>query len=305
MAFNFLKRFLPKGKYHGSDLPDVDSTKEMTRRGFLKLVGLSGVSAALASFPFELLAKNDDVIIVIVKSSEPHRRNLGAIVQHYCNTSTFLRFYGVTDINEAYQKLAKFNGLKKPSLVRNGQKIMIPKVILKRKITKVVNNKKKTDTTNFKNKGFQSPFGGKKLPVLHRCSQESPQNYSRKNGQHYTCPFDLYGANRGSRRHKGHDFYAKVGTPLYPILPGVVIKTGWWMKWNGKAVKVKSGDYVHLYLHMSKIKVKVGQQVNFNTKLGLSGLTANPYKTNPHLHLHLYYKGRVVNPIKFLGFMNR
>ena len=311
MVFDFLKSIFTKEVDQGAFVPDEEGIEvdeeDISRRSFLKKLGLFATGVTLSNLPFDLLARNDDVIIVTVNSRDKNRNNLGAIVQHYCDIPTFLRFYGVTEISQAYQKLATFNGLSNPSLVRDGQKMMIPKVILKRKVSKVAKQKKTlSPKVNFKSKGFQSPFGGRKLPILHKCSQESPQNRSKKTGMHYTCPFDLYGAGRGtSRKHKGHDFYCKVGTKLYPILPGVVIKTGLWRRNNGKTVKIKSGDFVYLYLHMSRINVKVGQKVDYNTLLGYSGLTANPYKTNPHLHLHLYYKGKVVNPLKFLTFMNR
>jgi murein DD-endopeptidase MepM/ murein hydrolase activator NlpD len=126
-------------------------------------------------------------------------------------------------------------------------------------------------------------------------------------------------------RHKGVDFPAKVGTPVFAIAPGVVVHAGrnglgirrGWGRAYGIQVIVRldrlpgtgpMGDYPSVYcgyMHLSRVKVKRGQRLDWGQVIGLSGNTGNT--SGPHLHLELQkarywggWKGSV-NPHRWLA----
>ncbi|MCL1902418.1 MAG: M23 family metallopeptidase [Alphaproteobacteria bacterium] len=82
--------------------------------------------------------------------------------------------------------------------------------------------------------------------------------------------------------HKGVDWAAIRGTPVYPFANGVVILTGDHYM-SGKIVIVSHGHWITTtYIHMDEIKVKIGDKVNGDTILGLVGGTGR--SSGPHLH---------------------
>ena len=101
--------------------------------------------------------------------------------------------------------------------------------------------------------------------------------------------------------HSGMDFRAPTGTPIWPIMPGKVIKADSEYSGYGNLVVI-SHDNGHQtwYAHLSKIKVKVGDVVDTDTIIGDVGSTGR--STGPHLHLELREDtGRIVNPAPVLG----
>jgi murein DD-endopeptidase MepM/ murein hydrolase activator NlpD len=55
------------------------------------------------------------------------------------------------------------------------------------------------------------------------------------------------------------------------------------------------------YLHLSKIKVKVGDMVEQGEVIGLSGQTGYAY--GPHLHLSVVINGVSIDPVKFFELL--
>lgn len=104
-------------------------------------------------------------------------------------------------------------------------------------------------------------------------------------------------------RHKGMDFAAPTGTPVYAVADGKVVacSTGAWDWSYGKMVAIYhgSGNYTN-YAHLSKIKVRLGQKVKAGQIIGLCGSTGN--STGPHLHfeVHKGKKWNRVNPKPYI-----
>lgn len=99
------------------------------------------------------------------------------------------------------------------------------------------------------------------------------------------------------KMHRGIDFSAPIGTPIYATGDGVikVIKTTYA---SGNMIKLDHGfGYVTMYLHMSKFNVKKGQKVKRGEIIGFVGNTGK--STAPHLHYEVHKDGRKVNPIHY------
>ncbi len=113
---------------------------------------------------------------------------------------------------------------------------------------------------------------------------------------------DVYGYSRqtggSSISHKGTDFRAAIGTPIYAMNSGVVRFTRF-LRNYGNTVIVDHGLGLHtIYMHLSEINVKDGQKVQKGDLLGKSGDTG--YVTGPHLHLTVRIGGISIDPEKFL-----
>ena len=98
------------------------------------------------------------------------------------------------------------------------------------------------------------------------------------------------------KAHKGTDYAAPRGTPIWSTANGTVIKAGY-TSGNGKYVKVKHSDkYSTQYLHMSKILVKKGQQVKQGQLIGKVGSTG--LATGPHVCYRFWVNGKQVDPYR-------
>ncbi len=98
--------------------------------------------------------------------------------------------------------------------------------------------------------------------------------------------------------HRGTDFHAPSGTPVVAANDGeVMIAQG--MFYEGNLVVIDHGQqFSTLYMHLSKIEVKVGERVRKGQRLGLSGATGRV--TGPHLHLGVRWQGEYVDPVVLL-----
>ena len=96
------------------------------------------------------------------------------------------------------------------------------------------------------------------------------------------------------RPHRGTDYAAPTGTPVYAAGDGRVIQSGY-TRSNGNYVFIKHGDkYVTKYLHLHKRRVKAGQRVSQSQVIGTVGATGSA--TGPHLHYEFLMDGRHRNP---------
>ena len=113
---------------------------------------------------------------------------------------------------------------------------------------------------------------------------------------------DPYGFTRitgsYSIAHKGTDFRAVKGTPVYAMNRGVV-RLAHVFTVYGKTVIIDHGlGLSTLYMHLSKIYVNEGQLAEKGQMVGLSGDTG--YAEHPHLHLSVKINSVSIDPMKFL-----
>jgi murein DD-endopeptidase MepM/ murein hydrolase activator NlpD len=100
------------------------------------------------------------------------------------------------------------------------------------------------------------------------------------------------------RPHLGVDYAAGIGTPVQAVGAGVVTIAGL-RGGNGKMIRIRhSGGFETMYLHLSKIAVKVGARVTQGQVIGNVGSTG--LSTGPHLDFRVYKHGKAINPLKVI-----
>lgn len=105
----------------------------------------------------------------------------------------------------------------------------------------------------------------------------------------------------GERRlHKGVDFAAPTGTPIFAAADGVVTDAGWTDGGYGNIVELRHGDgSVTLYAHTNRVYVSKGQVVNKGQAIAEVGTTGR--STGPHLHFEVQPDGKTaVDPMDYL-----
>lgn len=91
------------------------------------------------------------------------------------------------------------------------------------------------------------------------------------------------------RAHRGTDYAAPVGTPIWAAGDGIVTKSSY-NQFNGNYVFIKhSNTYITKYLHLQRRLVKTGQRVKQGQTIGTLGGTGRV--TGPHLHYEFLVNG--------------
>ncbi len=99
------------------------------------------------------------------------------------------------------------------------------------------------------------------------------------------------------RPHRGVDYAAPAGTPIYSIGDGTVIRKGY-TKGAGYYIKIRHNSvYTSGYNHLSRYPkgIKAGQRVSQGQIVGYVGSTG--YSTGPHLDFRVWKNGYPINPL--------
>lgn len=100
------------------------------------------------------------------------------------------------------------------------------------------------------------------------------------------------------KMHKGMDFTAPRGTPVYASGDGTVIRADSGSSGYGKHIRINHGfGYVSLYAHLYKYNVRKNQKVKRGDLIGFVGSTGRSQA--PHLHYEIRKDGVNINPINF------
>lgn len=114
---------------------------------------------------------------------------------------------------------------------------------------------------------------------------------------------DVYGSQRifngkAQRPHYGLDFRVPTGTPVSAMNKGTVLLARP-LYFEGNCVVIDHGQgLLTLYLHLSEIQVKEGENVTRGEEIGLSGGTGRA--TGPHLHVAVRWQGTYLDPGRLL-----
>jgi murein DD-endopeptidase MepM/ murein hydrolase activator NlpD len=102
--------------------------------------------------------------------------------------------------------------------------------------------------------------------------------------------------------HPGIDFKGAKGDVAKCTANGRVVSAGWYGGYGNCVRVAHANGFETLYGHLSRITVKVGQQVSVGDKVGEVGSTG--HSTGTHLHYEVRKNGKPVNPVKFLTLNN-
>lgn len=98
--------------------------------------------------------------------------------------------------------------------------------------------------------------------------------------------------------HAGMDFRAPTGTPIRAPASGKIVRAGR-NGGYGKMVEIDHGNGLKTrFAHLSRIQVRVGDEVSAGQRIGASGNTGR--STGPHLHYEVRKDGQAVNPMRYL-----
>jgi len=99
-----------------------------------------------------------------------------------------------------------------------------------------------------------------------------------------------------TKMHKGLDFAAPRGTPIYAAGNGSVEYAGRKGAY-GKYIRIRhNSEYSTAYAHMSRIATGKGRRVKQGQIIGYVGTTGR--STGPHLHYEILRGGRQMNPMR-------
>lgn len=100
-------------------------------------------------------------------------------------------------------------------------------------------------------------------------------------------------------QHRGTDFPVKEGAAVVASNAGTVVLARA-LFYEGNCVIINHGQhFATIYMHLSKIEVKVGERVKKEQRVGLSGATGRV--TGPHLHMGVRWNGAYLNPTKLVA----
>lgn len=114
---------------------------------------------------------------------------------------------------------------------------------------------------------------------------------------------DVFGTRRTfngkvQSMHQGLDYAVPQGTPVSAANTGTVLLASP-LYFEGNCVVLDHGQgLLTLYLHLSDIKVKLGERVKSGQEIGVSGGSGRA--TGPHLHLAVRWQGVYLNPATLL-----
>ncbi|MGN0983526.1 MAG: murein hydrolase activator EnvC family protein [Gemmiger sp.] len=131
----------------------------------------------------------------------------------------------------------------------------------------------------------------------------------------FRCPLDGYSAittrfgeaDPWGKGHRGTDFAAPKGTPVYAVADGVVSAAATMVSW-GNCIQISHGTdaegrrFDTLYAHLSGFAVDAGQTVTRGQLIGYVGNTGDVYGANGgyHLHLELKVNGALTDPLSLI-----
>ena len=101
-----------------------------------------------------------------------------------------------------------------------------------------------------------------------------------------------------TKMHRGLDFAAPSGTPVFAAGDGVIEKAGWNGSY-GRYIRIRhTGTYKTAYAHLSGFNknVRIGKRVLQGKIIGYVGSSGR--STGPHLHYEVLRNNKQINPVK-------
>ena len=166
--------------------------------------------------------------------------------------------------------------------------------------TMLLSGPMKKDTTTYDN-DTSAAISLETLPESIVALQLEPPSVCPLNeGYRITSEFGtaMHPVLKVERFHRGIDFSASLGTPVYAGGDGVVVEASEHKGYGLRIIISHDEVYETLYAHLSSIEVKVGQNISAGDLIGKVGSTG--VSTGPHLHYEILRNGESVNPRTYL-----
>lgn len=129
---------------------------------------------------------------------------------------------------------------------------------------------------------------------LRKAFMRNPINYTRISSRFQRNR--LHPVLNVPRDHKGVDYAAPTGTPIYAAGDGVISFRGWRGGYGNKIKIQHAGRYETVYGHMSRFgRFRNGQSVKQGDVIGYVGMTG--LATGPHLHYEFRINGTHHDPL--------
>jgi murein DD-endopeptidase MepM/ murein hydrolase activator NlpD len=146
----------------------------------------------------------------------------------------------------------------------------------------------------FKDKSGRVDFFDEKGNSVRKALLKTPVDGARISSRYGKRRHPILGY---TKMHRGVDFAAPRGTPIYAAGDGVVEASGW-NGGYGRYVRIRhNGEYKTAYAHMKGIAkaARKGKRVRQGDIIGWVGTTGR--STGPHLHYEVLRGSRQVNPL--------
>jgi murein DD-endopeptidase MepM/ murein hydrolase activator NlpD len=100
-----------------------------------------------------------------------------------------------------------------------------------------------------------------------------------------------------NKMHKGIDFAAPKGTPIYAGGNGIIEVAGT-NGGYGKYIRIRhNNEYKTAYAHLSSYKKGIGKGVRVNQGQVIGYVGSTGKSTGPHLHYEIIFKNKQINPL--------
>ncbi|HRW75000.1 MAG: M23 family metallopeptidase [Lewinellaceae bacterium] len=101
--------------------------------------------------------------------------------------------------------------------------------------------------------------------------------------------------------HNGLDILAPKNTPIKAVMDGVVILSDWTLETGNTIGIMHDNQVMSFYKHNSSLLKKNGAIVRAGEAIAIIGNTGT-LSSGPHLHFELWYKGKPVDPSRYINF---
>ena len=212
-----------------------------------------------------------------------------------------------------FRLLAQMNDIKKPYAIYPGQKIALSQKVAKsvkyQKSKPAVSNSNTNQKFNKKTiaKEKSEEYGKKqadqktKKAVTQNVKKEVKNDSFPSKVRHWRYPsngkiIDTYSTRENG--NKGIDFGGQKGDPILAAADGKVVYAGSALRGFGNLIIIKhNNDYLSAYAHNRVLKVKEQDWVKAGQLIAEMGDSGTD---KVKLHFEIRFRGRTVNPLKYL-----
>ena len=185
-----------------------------------------------------------------------------------------------------YKKIARWNNIRPPYTIYAGQRLKLsPTGVTSKTYAEKYKTKSSTSSSNKKSTALKPVAKTQEKPIKHTWNWPTQGKVIR-----------TYSSKLGG--NKGIDISGKIGQPVLAASSGKVVYSGNGLASYGNLIIVKhSEQFLSAYAHNKILFVKEGGEVKRGEKIAELGNTGT---SEAKLHFEIRYKGKPVNPLKYL-----